>query len=201
MALQATEVTEALWSSVTALCGWEYGQVRIFFPWFCALELHCLTNAEVEGSGIGEMVLVSGKEEGAEFEVAAEAVVRSEIGEGEVGVGVGWVSCQYCCFTAQRKAELDGAGDAEAEGDDDAEVLVLQVIGVIGSSFNTSVAGVVETRLLPLEPLNVTTQEHVPPSPDPSTSTRLRCRRAHPQDHPCPRIYPPTSPSWVQKCS
>jgi hypothetical protein len=94
-------------------------------------------------------------------------------------------------FTDQSKAEMDCVGDGEAEGDKEAKVLVLQVMGVIESSFNTSVAGAVETRLLPFKRLSVTTQERVPPSPDPSTSTKA-------SPSPGPPLSP-HSPSYESK--
>ena len=109
--------------------------------------------------------MASGKEVGVEAEVASEAVGRSEVGVGEAGVGLGVAS--VLMFTDQRIAEPEDVVDGEGEGAGDAGVLVLQVMGVMESSLNTSVTGAVQTRLSPMEPLSLTTQRRVPPSPSP----------------------------------
>jgi hypothetical protein len=85
--------------------------------------------------------MASGKEEGAEGEVMAEAeaVARSEVGAEELGVGLKLVSALL--FTDPRMAKLKIIGNGE--GDEDAGVLVLQVMGVMRSSFNASVTGAV----------------------------------------------------------
>jgi hypothetical protein len=156
-----------------------------FFPQLCAVEFRCLTKAECEGSGIGEMigggVMAIGKEEVGEVEVTAEAeaVTRWE-------VEWDWKSC----LRTRGRPSWKKLG-MEREGDEDAGVLMLEIMGVMGALFNASVTGAVQTQLLPLELWSLTTQKRVPPSPNPRPISRHR--RVHSHIYPRPHIHPPAN--------
>jgi hypothetical protein len=138
--------------------------------------------------------MASGKEGGGEVEVTAgaeaEAVARWEVGVGDSEMGLGLKLVSALLFsTDPSKAELKIIGDGE--GDENVRVLVLQVMGAMGSSFNASVTGAVQTRLLPSEPLSLTAQKHVRPSRNPRP--RSRYRRVHSHIYLHPHFHPPAS--------
>jgi hypothetical protein len=159
----------------------------VFLPATLCLGVPSPNESKVRGLGEGEMmgggIMASGKEKRAEGKVAAEAgtMVRSEVGVGEVGLQMKVVL--GLVFGDPRKAELKRIGDEE--GDEDAGVLVMQVMGVMGASLNASVTGAIQTRL-PLGNWSLTTQKRVLPSPNGRPRSRDCQVHSHTYIHPRP---------------